>query len=726
MELKRFMMSNLWGRRTATGTLLASLALVGTSVLQSSPLIAVQEQEAAVESAPVQTRELRVPSDISEESIERIDEALAAAISPLLSTAFNGSESVEARKAAVVELQKQVAGMPVTAPGSTALKSRLERRVSLLAAAIDAMEVADLSPPTGESLSAVASEAASVASWLTGVRNGDLWAAYLHLNELKSADTAGGVLAQVSQNLTVGDSMSDEQKAFLSRPQLNALKEKVAAAIAARSVVTDEATARAELKQHVNQLVVSLLAYERDSMIADAEAARAAFVGIRNRFPAAASILRPVMLNQYFNHNLHITVSETLLSRLVSDYRTESGCIADCIMGAWVTGSQSTDLRVSADIRPSANTANFQIQVNGNIRSNTTAQKDPATVFTRGDHYFYIHKPVTFSGRSVVGSPAGISVDVNSTTLGVRTKYDGIPLFGGIINNIAQKEVAKSKPKSEAVTRDRVVEEALPKFETEVGNQLQELNDTLSKTLNSLDSRGVGPESISARSSNTHIAVSSRTMAAGRLGGSVQPPTLLSPRGMAVHLHETALNNSLDALGFNGRSIQEDQVVVELEKALSDLLQRDIKFGKDEEEKPAEAPKEGEQPEPPTTFVFSKSDAIRVHFSDNQIVLILRTGVIQEGKEEIPEQEITVPIGMSVANGKLIMEPAEIKVSSREETNRAKQVTRAAQIRRILERRIVRREVDATFDLQAAGDKTLPLTLTLMELNDGWLTAEIQ
>ncbi len=315
---------------------------------------------------------------------------------------------------------------------------------------------------------------------------------------------------------------------------------------------------------------------------------------------------------------------------------------------------------------------------------------------------------------------------MNSTTLGVRTKYDGIPLFGGIINNIAQKEVAKSKPQSEAVTRDRVADEALPKFETEVGNQLRELNDTLSKTLNSLDSRGVGPESISTRSSNTHIAVSSRTMAAGRLGGSVQPPTLLSPRGMAVHLHETALNNSLDALGFNGRSIQEDQVVVELEKALSDLLQRDIKFGKEEEEKPAEAPKEGEQPEPPTTFVFSKSDAIRVHFSDNQIVLILRTGVIQEGKEEIPEQEITVPIGMSVANGKLIMEPAEIKVSSREETNRAKQVTRAAQIRRILERRIIRREVDATFDLQAAGDKTLPLTLTLMELNDGWLTAEIQ
>ncbi|MBL8816082.1 MAG: hypothetical protein JNL58_08635 [Planctomyces sp.] len=722
--MKRFIKTGLWKRRTATGTMLASLALLGASCIQNAPLIAVQEE--AAEQPVAQTRELRIPSDISEESIEGVDAALASSISPLLSTVFNSEESAEARKAAVAELEKQISAISTTAPGSTELKTRLERRVSLMSAAINAMEVADVSPPTASSLAAVAAEAEAIGTWLKGVRNGDLWSVYLHLEELKSSEKAAGALAQVSQNLIVGEGMSDDQKAFLARPRLEGLREKIAAAVAAAASTTDEATARAELKSHVNDLVISILSYERDSLVADAEKSRAAYLGIRNRFPAAADVLRPVIMSYYFNHNLHITVSETLLSRLVSDYRTESGCIADCIMGAWVTGSQSTDLQVSADIRPSASVASFQIQVNGNTRSNTTAQKDPATVFTRGDHYFFMAKPVTFSGRSVVGGPAGISVDVNSTTTGVRTKYDGIPLFGGIINNIARKEVAKSKPQSEAVTKDRLTEEALPKFETEVGNQLRELNDTLSKTLNSLDSRGVGPESISARSSNTHIAVSSRTMNSGRLGGSVQPPTLLSPRGMAVHVHETALNNSLDALGFNGRSIPEDQVVVELEKALSDLLQRDVKLSKDEEKPAEEAPKEGEAPEPPTTFVFSKTDPIRVHFSGNQIVLILRTGVQQEGKEEIPEQEITVPIGMSVSAGKLVMEPSEIKVSSREETNRAKQVTRAAQIRRILNRRIVRREIDATFDLQAAGDKSLPLTLTLMELADGWLTAEIQ
>ena len=72
-----------------------------------------------------------------------------------------------------------------------------------------------------------------------------------------------------------------------------------------------------------------------------------------------------------------------------------------------------------------------------------------------------------------------------------------------------------------------------------------------------------------------------------------------------------------------------------------------------------------------------------------------------------------------------MLEPDTIGVASREEADRLKQVTRANQIRRILGRRIIRRELDATIDLQAAGDKTLPVTVTLIQLLDGWLSAEM-
>ena len=103
----------------------------------------------------------------------------------------------------------------------------------------------------------------------------------------------------------------------------------------------------------------------------------------------------------------------------------------------------------------------------------------------------------------------------------------------------------------------------------------------------------------------------------------------------------------------------------------------------------------------------------------------MRAGVIQTGKDEIPEQIITIPIDMSLQGGKVVLEPGKIGIASREESDRLKQITRANQIRRILSKRLIRRELNGTIDLQAAGDKTLPLAVTMIQLVDGWLSAEM-
>ena len=105
--------------------------------------------------------------------------------------------------------------------------------------------------------------------------------------------------------------------------------------------------------------------------------------------------------------------------------------------------------------------------------------------------------------------------------------------------------------------------------------------------------------------------------------------------------------------------------------------------------------------------------------------MVMRAGVLQEGKDPIPEQIITIPIAMSLQGGKVVLEPGTIGVASKEETDRLKQITRANQIRRILGRRVIRRELSPTIDLQAAGDKTLPVTVSMIQLIDGWLSAEM-
>lgn len=696
--------------RRSLGVLSLSAAMLTAAASTGTSLRAHQDETPAVD--PDQG--LAVPDDLNEESLESVDAALAASLSPSLAILFDSSKSAEERKAAGTEVENIARSMDSSTTQRDVLRRHLLRRAALVSAAVRAGEVTNVAPVSDLQLGQLAEAVNNAESMLNAMTNGGGWVEYLHLADLRGGNVAAATMEQAIKNLTSSKEMNNAQIVFLSRPALQHLKAALETAFAAGSYGTDDAAARNGMNSRINSLVSALLSYEKSSLATDAEKARTEWRSLRSRFPAAADQLRAVVNEHYFNHNVHFTVSEELLSRLISDYRSESGCIADCIMGAWVTGSQTTNVDVRADIRPSATTARFDLNVNGNTQSNTKAQKSPATVWTSGNHYFWMNRSVYFDGRYVSATPANFNVDTNSRTVGLATKYDGIPIVRRIVRRMASQKIAESKPQADAMTAERLRDEALPKFLSETDQQFATGNDTLNKMLSSLDRRGVALDSTSARSSNTHIAVSTRTVGASRLGGSIQPPAALMARGAAAQIHESALNNAIDALGFQGRDIPEKDFVRELEVALSDLFQREIKLTNGE---PA-AVVEAEADEPPTIFLFSKSDPIRVRFDNGQIILSLRTGIRQEGKEEIPEETVTIPISMTLENGKIILDPGNIAVTGRP--------TRSVQIKRVLAKRIVRKELSPTVDLQAAGDKTLPVTVTHIHLADGWLTTELQ
>ncbi len=700
--------------RRAVGSLfIATSFLVGSAVFPTD-LQANSEPEVVIAES-----KLKVPADITEESIETIDPDFSKVAGPLLRTLFDDQKPSDERAKSASELRNLVNSLSAETTAKDSLRRRLQRRIDLIDASIEASQ----STLDGGSTAAsgLQNAASTTGTWLTTIPNGNSWVSYLHLEELQKPDANADVLKQVSQNLTPSSSMDASQKAFASKPQLQQLKSAVDKAIRRTGFANDTEAAQGEQKYLVESLVTALLKYEHNQLGQDAQEARTAWRSLRNDYPTAASRLRSVVNDNYFNHNLHFVVSEELLSRLISDYRSESGCIAECIMGAWVTGSQNTNVALHADIVPSSDRAMFNMNVNGSVHSSTVATKSPATIWSQGNNSFWMNKSVLFDGRTVTSTPATFSVNTNSQVTGLKTKFDGIPIVRRIVRNIANQKIAESKPQSEALTAQKIKDAALPKFEDEASNQFSTANDTLSKMFASLEKRGVAPDSTSTRSSNTHMALSSRTIGLTRVGGSLQPPSALIATGAAVQLHESALNNSIDALGLQGRTILEKDLAREIEIALSDLFQRDIKLTDDV---PEPVKVDGE-PEPPTSFVFSNTDPIRVHFDKNQITLVMRAGVIQTGKEEIPEQIITIPIDMSLQDGKVILEPGKIGIASKEESDRLKQITRANQIRRILSNRLVRRELKNTIDLQAAGDKTLPLTITMIQLVDGWLSAEM-
>lgn len=695
--------------RRAIGILCLSSAALVTVITPGTSLRAQQETTAAGSSPSVDR-----PSSLNSEVVDTLGDALAKPLNDLLSILFDSEKSVAERRAAAASLKATAYGIPSTPLNVLELKNHLLRIVALMDVALAATEVGSIDS-TSTSQTSVITASSKVNTFLSSVLNGHAWDGYLFLQELKSGLASEETLKKAYTNLTETSSLNPEQRAFLRRPAFQELSAAIETTLAMGSFGDDVEKAKADRLARINQLVEGLLAYEKEPVETQAAKARSAWRVLRARYPSTASVLRHTVNSYYFNHNVHVTVSETLLSRLISDYRSESGCIADCVLGARVTGSQTTDVNVNVDVVPSSSTANFELKVSGNTRSDTKAVKHPATVWTSGNHYFWMNRHVSFDGRSVYATPANFSVDTNSQTVGLATKFDRIPILRGIVRKIATQKIAESKPQSEAITASKLREKALPEFERETNQQFSDGNQTLSSTMAALDRRGVAPDSISARSSNTHVAFSSRTIGTERLGGSLQPPSALIATGLSAQLHHSALNNAIDALGFHGKKVAEKDLVTEIEKALSELFQRDVKLTNGQ---PA-PPVEGDEPDEATFFVFGEKDPIRVEFKDGRVIVILRTGIEQDGKEPIPQQTIRIPIKVALTGGKVLLEPGDFAIAG-------PGASRKPQIKRILDRRIVKKELSPTIDLQAAGDKTLPLTISYIELNDGWLTLEAQ
>jgi hypothetical protein len=213
-------------------------------------------------------------------------------------------------------------------------------------------------------------------------------------------------------------------------------------------------------------------------------------------------------------------------------------------------------------------------------------------------------------------------------------------------------------------------------------------------------------------------------MADAELGGGVPDSRLLpESTGAALVVHESAVNNSIDRIGFNGKTMSEEELRHHLEGFLTKALSREFKF-KDPEGVPAPAPTEGEDEEDktPAKLVFAKDDPLRVQFKNGLMVLVIRAGMEREGKEPIPQQEITVGI-------KLLVEGDQIK-ALRDSVSIAPIEGDLSPIhRKVVNTKISAalpdRAVSAKFDLE--GPKhTVQARVTRLNVIEGWIGVGVQ
>ncbi|MFK7821283.1 MAG: hypothetical protein AB8G99_21390 [Planctomycetaceae bacterium] len=444
-------------------------------------------------------------------------------------------------------------------------------------------------------------------NYLSDVINGSPWRGFTQLEELRSAVEAGSsdeatleLVTSVLEKMDDGlDDADSEQKQFAARFPFARFVDSLQDY---SELIDPELSAEDVFVEQVLGFVAAYEDYSETRSRLDAYRIRKSMRILDDLAPSSAGQIQSLIGERHLNDNLRFSVSEDLLSYAVNQRQNNSGGVADCILGAWVTGCQVSQADVTVDVQPNPDAASFVLRLNGVANSDTQGRKKPATIFTRGTHYFSGYKGVTFDGTRFTTSETRLRVDPNNCTTGIKTDFDRIPIVGCVVQKIARKQVSEQAYEAERIAAYKLAKEVVPRFDREVEEKFNKASDDVdSKLFSNLRRTDLYPERLRTSSSDRDISIFSRTMGDLDLGAGT-PPTLTAPsNGFMAQVHESLINNALDRMNLAGRTLDEDELKAEIETAISDVLGRNFAFKTDDAdaEEPEDVPELNELDDDP-------------------------------------------------------------------------------------------------------------------------------
>ncbi len=355
--------------------------------------------------------------------------------------------------------------------------------------------------------------------------------------------------------------------------------------------------------------------------------------------------------------NLRLTVSENFLNRLVARDETKPGEVRDFILGAQVSGRQTTATRVRLDLLPGAASARGTLVLNGTTQSATTGVTPQAMVDVASQQEFVAVKEIFFDGMQFSTRHAVVHVRAKNQTLGAVTPLTGT-LFGGIANRIAYREAERRRPEAEAVARDRVAERVFPEFDNAIDKQLATANDQLeSKVRRLLRTVNLMPTLQQVSSTDTAISYSVQV--------ATESPTTSTPafegqrnldRGLSLMVHESLLNALVARSGLKGMKTTDREI-----KAL--IAPYEYKSGKDElvsAQPPAGLPG---MDNVVTDIEFDENDPLTIRLEQGRALVTLRAKFRPAGQDVLPALAVTIPYSNELVGDKFVVTPGKVQVA---------------------------------------------------------------
>jgi hypothetical protein len=397
--------------------------------------------------------------------------------------------------------------------------------------------------------------------------------------------------------------LSRDQERFLRTPPFKALDEQL--------------QARAAAAPDLASLLRAIETFEHDDRSANSRALADEYDALRWSSDEDVRELADTVNTYYRNANVRVALSVDLVNRLVPQQTPRLEAVEDTILGAWVSGQSQTNTRVRIALVPDNERWNIGMEALGEVASNTASSKGPATFYQDGLSLFRARKRLTVDRRGIRLFSAQAEANANNDLNDFETDFDGIPLLGGLVRAIARRQYDSSQPAAKIEVEDKIVIRATSQLDREVAEKLEKAKqDFQAKIIKPLRDLNLEPAAVDLKTTQERLIARYRIAGRSELSAHTPRPQAPGDSILSVQIHETAMNNVLEELGFEGRRI-------ELAELYKEMVAR---FG---------STRKIEVPEdlPERVFVtFADEDPVRVDCQDGRVKLTIRLReLMQEG-----------------------------------------------------------------------------------------------
>lgn len=452
----------------------------------------------------------------------------------------------------------------------------------------------------------------------------------------------------------------------------------------------------------------------------------AGYAPTQGMFPAAAPQRAPGRAN------FRVAVSENFLNRLVAQERVDPGPVRDFVLGAQVTGRQTTVSRLRVDLIASDDKARTDLILNGDVQSLTTGVTPQAMIDTAGQQRFVAVKEVYFDGNQFSTRHATVFIRAQNQTIGAVTPLSGT-LFGGLANRIAYRAAERQKAAGEAVARDRLAERLFPTFDGEVDAKLAQANRQLEPVRKRLDAVKLLPSLQSSWTSDSHLYYES-FIGDDKSSAPLPAANDMAERdnGLRFSIHESLINTIIDRTGLKGLKTT-DRKLRELEKSLLTLTGNgrgdDAGDPESTEKAPLTAPDlpagtEGFE----TDIEFDEIAPLTVRIEKDRLFVILKAHFKPAGQAVMPPMTVTIPYHTELTTTKMRLVAGKPRVVSQERTDpNAPQTIVEMAVEKVIESDLIPLEFNRSLPaaMWPANGTAIP-RITSISSDNGWLHISIE